>query len=107
MITTRYVFLKIRFRFFLIEFIVGCPGSSLLYEGFSPVAASWGCSLGALTSLVAKHGLWALELSSWGSWASLFLGMWNLPGPAIKPTSSTLAGGFLTLGPGTSQDVAS
>ena len=35
-----------------------------------------------------SYGAWALPNSRWG-----------LPGPGIKPVSSKLAGGFLTIGP--------
>ena len=38
-------------------------------------------------------------LSSCGARAQLLRGMWNLPGPGIKPVSPALAGGFLTTGP--------
>ena len=40
----------------------------------------------------------ALEhrLSSCDAWAYLLPGMWNLPGPGLKPMSPALAGGFLT-----------
>ena len=43
----------------------------------------------------------ALEqgLSSCGTQAWLLRGMWNLPGPGIKPVSLALTGGFLTTGP--------
>ena len=69
--------------------------------GFSPVVASRGyCSLRCLgfsllwllllqskgsrhtASVVAAHGL-----SSCVSWTQLLCGMWNLPGPGIKPVS--------------------
>ena len=41
-------------------------------------------------------GSWALEhrLNSSGTWAELFLGMWDLPCPGTKPVSSALAGSF-------------
>ena len=43
----------------------------------------------------------ALEcrLSSCGPWAYLLRGMWDLPGPGLKPVSPALAGGFLTAAP--------
>ena len=37
-----------------------------------------------------------LEFSSGGTGALLLHGMWNLPGPGIKPLSLALAGGFLS-----------
>lgn len=50
-------------------------------------------------------GAWALEhgLSDCGTWAQLFLALWNLPRPGTKPVSLSLAGGFLsTVPPGKS-----
>ena len=48
---------------------------------------------------VVSCGVWTLEhgLSSCVQ-ALLLRGMWNLPGPRIKPMSPTLAGRFLTTG---------
>ena len=41
-----------------------------------------------------------VQLSSCGTWAQLFHGMWNLPrGPEIKPLSPALAGTFLSIAP--------
>ena len=68
----------------------------------------------AVASLVAEHrlqarglqqlqhtGSWAIEcrLSSCGTRAQLLRGMWDLPGPGLKPVSPALAGGFLTTAP--------
>ena len=39
------------------------------------------------------------RLSSCGTWAQLLHGMWNSPGPGIKPVSLALAGGFLSTVP--------
>ena len=62
--------------------------------------------LGAWASVVVACGLrscgsWALEhrLSSCGSRAQLLRGMWDLPGPGLKPMSPALAGRFLTTAP--------
>ena len=46
-------------------------------------------------------GLPALEhrLCSYGAWAQLLRGMWDLPGPGLEPVSPALAGGFLTTAP--------
>ena len=41
----------------------------------------------------------ARRLRSCGARAQLLRGMWNLPGPGIKPVSPALAGGFLTTEP--------
>ena len=69
--------------------------------GFSHVAVNRDYSLvvargllTAVTSLIAVHGL-----NSGGARAQLPRGMWNLPGPEIKPMSPALAGRFLTTGP--------
>ena len=45
-------------------------------------------------SLVAER-----RLSSCGSWAQLFRGMWNLPRPGLEPVSPALAGRFSTTAP--------
>ena len=46
-------------------------------------------------------GSWALEhrLSSCSARAELLRGMWDPPGPGIKPVSPALAGGLLTTAP--------
>ena len=51
-------------------------------------------ALGARASVVVARGL-----SSCGARALLLHGMWDLPGPGIKPVSPALAGGFLTTVP--------
>ena len=63
-------------------------------------------ALGTRASVVVALGLsscgsWALELrlSSCGARALLLCGMWDLPGPGLKPVSPALAGGFLTTAP--------
>ena len=50
---------------------------------------------------LSSCGLQALEhrLNSCGARAWLLRGMWDLPGPGIKPASHALAGGFLTTAP--------
>ena len=47
---------------------------------------------------LSSCGSWALEhgLSSCGEWVWLLCGTQNLPGPAIKPMSPALTGGFLS-----------
>ena len=40
-----------------------------------------------------------LGLSSWGTQASLLLGLWELPGPGVKLVSPALAGKFFTTEP--------
>ena len=87
-------------------------------HGLSLVAASGGYSLLRcagfslrwlllMWSTGSRHmgfsscGWWALErrLSSCGTRAQLIRGMWDLPGPGLKPMSPALAGGFLTTTP--------
>ena len=60
-----------------------------------------GLSLVAVSgaSLVGEHGSRVPGLSSCGTWASLSHGMWNLPGPGIKPVSPAFAGRFLSTAP--------
>ena len=107
-----FYFLKI-----YLLFIFGCVGS-VAARGLSLVAASRGyfslqCtgfslqwllllrSTGSRRMGFSSCGMWALErrLSSCGARAQLLRGMWDLPGPGIKPMSPVLAGGFLTTAP--------
>ena len=54
--------------------------------------------LTAVASLVAEYGLqWLWHMGS-RAWTYLPHGMWNLPGPEIKPMSPALAGRLLTTG---------
>ena len=106
-------------------FIFGCVGSSLLHMGFlqlwragatlhcgaqashcSGFSCCGACALGTQASVVVAHGLSscgsrALEcrLSSCCTLAQLLSGMWDLPGPGLKPMSPAFAGGFLTTAP--------
>ena len=50
-------------------------------------------------SLVAEHRLQTCRLSSFGSWAQLLHGMWDLPRPGLEPVSPALAGRFSTTVP--------
>ena len=50
-------------------------------------------------SLVAEHRLQTRRLSSCGSRAQLFRGMWDLPRPGLEPVSPALAGRFSTTVP--------
>ena len=50
--------------------------------------------LTVMASLVVELGL-----SSCGTWAQLPYGMWDLPGPGVKPVFPALQGGFLTTRP--------
>ena len=77
----------------------GCP--SLWCVGFSLqwllLLRSTDCRRMGFSSCGSR----ALErrLSSWGAWASLLHGMWDLPGPGLKPVSPALAGRFLSTAP--------
>ena len=54
--------------------------------------------LTVVASLVAEYGPpWLWHMGS-TAWTYLPGGMWNLPGPEIKPMSPALAGRFLTTG---------
>ena len=76
----------------------GSQAQQLWCTGFSSCAlqASVVVALG-----LSSCGSWALKcrLSSSGTRASLFCGMWDLPGPGLEPVSPALAGGFLTAAP--------
>ena len=96
------IFLNVLF----ILVIFGCAESSLLRASFLLVAASGGCSLlrCAAFSLQWLLLLWStgsrhVGFHSCGSWAQLLRGMWDLPGPGLKPVAPALAGGFLTTVP--------
>ena len=41
----------------------------------------------------------SLQRMALGMWAQWSCGMWDLPGPGIKPVSPALAGRFSTTGP--------
>ena len=120
-----FIYLFILNIIYLLFFIFGCFGSSLLHVGFLQLRQAgatlhrgeWAsrCSsffhcgawaLGMRVSVVVALGLSscgarALEcrLSSCGAWAQLLHGMWDLRAPALEPVSPALAGGFLTTEP--------
>ena len=52
-----------------------------------------------VASLVAEHRLQMRRLSNCGSRAQLLHGMWDLPGPGLKPVSPAPAGGLPTTAP--------
>ena len=98
-------------------FFSGWAGSSLLCADFLelwPVRATLHCaaqashcsgfscrraqSLGMWASVVAAHGLETAGSVSWYM-GLVAPGMWNLPGPEIKPMSPLLAGRFLSTAP--------
>ena len=90
----------------------GRAGATLHCRAQASHCRSFSCfrawTLGAQASVVVARGLSscgtrALErrLSSCGAWAELLRGMWDLPGPGLKPVSPELAGGLpITAPPG-------
>ena len=50
-------------------------------------------------SLAAEHRLQTRRLSSYGSRAQFFRGMWDPPRPGLEPVSPALAGRFSTTAP--------
>ena len=107
---------------YIILFIYGCAGSSLLLwlwvsRGHSLLAVHG--LLTVVASLVAEHGFWGSQASvaalcglssggsqapepshsSCGTWAHLLHHMWDLPRPGIEPVSLALAGRFFTTEP--------
>ena len=80
-----------------------CGARASHCSGFSCCGAR---ALGAQAAVVAARvlgscGSRALERrhSSCGARAQLLHGLWDLPGPGLKPVSPALAGGFLTTAP--------
>ena len=87
-------------------------GSGVVARGlWSVVSAVWPVGSG-----VVAHGLWSVVSAVWpvGSGVvahglerglsgcgtcAMVRGMWNLPGPGIKPAFPAAAGGFLSTGP--------
>ena len=55
-----YLFIYLFIKIYLILFIFGCVGSSLLHAGFSLVAASWGATL--------RCGTWASHCGGFSCW---------------------------------------
>ena len=89
-------FLKYFFKVIVLFICFGCRRPSLWCMGFT---LQWlvllpSLGLGMWASVVAARGF-----RSWGAWAWLLPGMWNLPRPGIEPMSPALAGEFLTTGP--------
>ena len=83
-----------------------CAGSLFLCTGFLQLQRAGdtlqvqctGFSLWGLL-LLQSTGSGALGLQQLCTWVQLLPGVWNLPGPEIKPVYPALAGGFLTIGP--------
>ena len=72
-----------------------CGAQASHCSGFSCCRAQ---SLGRWASVVAAHGLKPSGSVSWYM-GLVAPGMWNLPGPEIKPMSPLLAGRFLSTAP--------
>ena len=79
---------------------VRCGAWTSYWGGFSCCGAR---APGVQASVVVVRGLSSRgsralkrRLSSCGARALLLCGMWDLPGPGLKPVSPALAGGFLT-----------
>ena len=78
----------------------GLPSSCRMWASrCGGLSCSIGCCLGRTG--FCSCGFQALEhrLSSCGSWASLLLGRWDLPGSGIELVSPALAGGSFTTKP--------
>ena len=100
-------------QIYLLIFIFGCVGSSLLHVGFlqlQPAGATlccgaWASHCGGFSCCRARAlGTWASVvvaqgLSSCGARTQLLRSMWDLPGPELEPVSPALAGRFLTTVP--------
>ena len=78
----------------------------LVAHGLSLVAAGGGYSSLRCAGfslqwflLLRSTGSRRAGFSSCGARAQLVCGMWDLPGPGLKPVSPALAGGFLTTAP--------
>ena len=90
---------------FFFFFFFGCVGSRICARAFSscgergPLFIAVRGPLTIVASLVAEHRLQMCRLSSCGSRAQLFRGMWDLPRPGLEPLSPALAGGFPTTAP--------
>ena len=98
-----WIFLS--FLIFKIVCIFGCTGLCCCSQAFS-CCSEWGLlsSCGAQASQCGGKSSRQLFLQSLGSGVYRLgnvepHGMWNLPGPGLKPVSPELAGRFLTTGP--------
>ena len=86
--------------------------STLHVYAFFSLLSLFGCTRTSHCHGFSCHRVWALGLvgfsncssqalesglSSCGTWAQLPHGVWNLPGPGIKPMSPALVGGFFII----------
>ena len=87
--------------FFLILFVFGCVGSSLMLRRFSSCSEQGLLSIAvhgfliAVASLVAEHGIWSTKVVTQGLSCSSACGIFLTRG--FDPVSPALAGGFFTL----------
>ena len=85
--------------------IFGCTGPLFLRAGFlylqwEGATLLWCKNFSLLWLLLLRNmGSRRMGFSSCATWAELPCGMWDFPGPRVKPLSPALAGGFLTKGP--------
>ena len=79
-------------------FIFGCTGSECGAQAFASPCGGFSCCWAPALGRThfSSFGAWAVKprLSSCGARAYLLHGIWDLPGPGIKPVSPAL--GFLT-----------
>ena len=91
--------------FFLIYLFLAVLGLRFCARAFSscgergPLFIAVRGPLTIAACLVAEHGLQMRRLSNCGSRAQLLCGMWDLPGPGLKPVSPALAGRLSTTAP--------
>ena len=85
--------------FWLCWVFVSVRGLSLVVASVGPLFIAVRGPLTIAASLVAEHRLQTRRLSSCGSRAQPFRGMWDLPRPGLEPMSPALAGGFSTTAP--------
>ena len=83
-----YLFVYIFIYLFLAALGLRCGARASHCSGFSCCGAR---ALGVRGSVVVAVGSVVV--------ARALHGMWDLPGPGLKPVSHTLAGGFLTTAP--------
>ena len=102
--------LNLLFGFFDLFFfnhldVFACTEALLLHAGFLQLwwaGATLRC--GVCTSHCCGFSgcrAWVLGYkgSTWGAWAELRQGMWDLPRPGLEPVSPALVGGFLSTAP--------
>ena len=85
----------------IIYFIFGCAGSLLLCVGFLQLQRA-GAALQLWCAAFLQRQLlllWCMGFSSRGAQVQLLSGMWDLPGPGIKPLSPVLTDEFLATVP--------